>query len=154
MLTEQLICAARFQAPLEALEMAQVSNEQAAEKYGDVFRPDRTEKLKFSTNLCLCMQSSRCLKKPMCSCCVVLEKQQRPQRFQSKGCTWVMWQFLIAVIKHHSQKQLVNVHLVAVLDTRTHNVRENPGAGSQNRKLNDHLSSHKEKKENLEWVGL
>lgn len=47
MLTEQLICAARFQAPLEAREIAQVSNEQAAEKYGDVARPDRTEKLSF-----------------------------------------------------------------------------------------------------------
>lgn len=37
-LTEQLMCAARFKAPLEALVFPQVSNEQAAEKYDDVFR--------------------------------------------------------------------------------------------------------------------
>lgn len=85
----------------------------------------------------------------------VLDKPQRPQKgCQSKGCIWVMWQFLVAVIKHHSQKQLVNVYLVAVLERRTHNVREKLGAGSQNKKLNDHLSSHKEKRVNLEWMGL
>ena len=73
-LTEQLTCAARFKAPLEALEFPRCQMNRLLRSMA-MSSDLMIEKLKFSTNLCLCMQSSRCLKKPTCSCYIVLDSR-------------------------------------------------------------------------------